>query len=75
MTLFLIGTLQDAWIGPDLLWTNVTEGTMCWQSDYAFEETKRERGVRWSLGVASEVFSGLGALWYVSSLELNEFSF
>jgi len=63
MTLFLIGTLQDAWIGPDLLWTNMTKGTVCWQSDFAFAALKRERGVRWSLGVGSEVFSGLGALW------------
>lgn len=67
MCLLFVGTIQDAWLGPDREEVVVGRGyTICWRPDPEFDAIKRERKIRWGLGVGSEVFSGLGALWYVS---------
>ncbi|KAF2824395.1 hypothetical protein CC86DRAFT_55023 [Ophiobolus disseminans] len=60
LCLLIIGTLQDAWLGPDLHSTR--KATPCYLEYDTFAAAKHERNVRLALGVCSEIFSGLGAL-------------
>jgi hypothetical protein len=64
LVMLILIPLQDAYLGPDKYQVPTNEQrNWCWKNGAEFEDMRREREVRRALGLASELLSGMAAVW------------